>query len=78
MADATFCSRPHRIALGPKNSSSAVRHSRQATRSLFIFPEPEIAESFRKVGFKEGEEPPKLTAENWAEIMEQHQMRARA
>lgn len=44
---------------------------------LFIFPNPEIADFFRTVGFKEGEEPPRLTADDWAEIMRQHQMRAR-
>lgn len=52
-------------------------HGDEPATMLFIFPEPEIAEFFRKVGFKEGEAPPNLTAEDWAEIMEQHQMRAR-
>lgn len=52
-------------------------HGDEQVTMLFIFPEPEIAEFFRRVGFKEGEAPPNLTAEDWAEIMEQHQMRAR-
>lgn len=44
---------------------------------LFIFPETEIAEFFRSVGYKEGETPPQLTPEDWAQIMQQHRMRAR-
>ncbi len=52
-------------------------HGNEQATMLFIFPEPEMAEFFRRVGFKEGEAPPELTAQDWAEIMEQHQMRAR-
>jgi quercetin dioxygenase-like cupin family protein len=52
-------------------------HGDEETTMLFIFPEPEIVEFFRSVGYEEGGEPPTLTAEDWAEIMEQHRMRAR-
>lgn len=44
---------------------------------LFIFPETDIAEFFRAVGYEEGGTPPELTPEDWARIMEQHQMRSR-
>lgn len=52
-------------------------HGDEEATMLFIFPEPDIAEFFRRVGFKEGDPPPSLTAEDWAEIMQRHQMRAR-
>lgn len=52
-------------------------HGDEEATMLFIFPEPAIADFFRRVGFKEGEVPPALTAEDWSEIMEKHQMRAR-
>ena len=48
----------------------------QATM-LFIFPETDMAEFFRSVGHKEGEPPPQLGPDDWARIMEQHQMRAK-
>jgi quercetin dioxygenase-like cupin family protein len=48
-----------------------------STTILFIFPETDIAEFFRRVGQAEGEAPPQLTAEDWAEIMERHRMRER-
>ena len=52
-------------------------HGDENATMLFIFPEPEIAGFFRRVGYKEGEQPPSLTGEDWAEIMSQHQMRGR-
>lgn len=48
----------------------------QATM-LFIFPETDIAEFFRAVGYEEGGTPSELTPEDWGRIMEQHQMRSR-
>lgn len=44
---------------------------------VFIFPETDIAEFFRAVGYEEGDTPPELTPGDWARIMEQHQMRSR-
>lgn len=44
---------------------------------LFIFPETDMAEFFRAVGYEEGGTPPELTAEDWGRIMEQHRMRSR-
>lgn len=52
-------------------------HNEDQATMLFIFPEPEMADFFRAVGYREGEAPPELTAEDWAEIMKQHQMRDR-
>ncbi|MEJ8565988.1 cupin domain-containing protein [Elongatibacter sediminis] len=52
-------------------------HGDEPATMLFIFPEPDIAEFFRRVGQKPGDPPPELTGEDWAEIMQRHQMRAR-
>lgn len=78
LGDETTLAEPGTTMFVPPGTWHGVAaHGEDEATMLFIFPEPEIADFFRSVGFKEGEPPPSLTAEDWAEIMKRHRMRAR-
>lgn len=65
------------VFVPPGTWHGVAAHGDEQATMLFIFPDPKLAAFFRRVGFREGEAPPALTAEDWVEILEQHQMRAR-
>lgn len=65
------------VFIPPGTWHGVAAHGEDPTTMLFIFPEPDMAGFFRRVGHKAGEPPPELTPEDRAEIMERHQMRSR-
>lgn len=78
LGDRTVVAEPGTTMFVPPGTWHGVAaHGEEEATMLFIFPEPEMADFFRKIGFKEGESPPSLTADDWDEIMQRHQLRSR-
>ena len=78
LGEQTFAAGPATTLFIPAGTWHGVASSGEDKATmLFIFPNLEMADFFRTVGFAEGEAPPDLSGEDWARILEKHGMRAR-
>lgn len=82
-ADLTLGDRTERAAPGavmyvPPGTWHGVANPEGGEATIFfVFPNPDMVDFFRSVGFSEGETPPRLTGEDWGKILQKHRMRSR-